>query len=278
MWGMNRLFFGTAGIPLCTETRTTQNGIAEVRRLGLDAIELEFVQSVNITMEKAPEVKRTAERNNVTLSCHGQYFINLASLESAKVHASISRILNAATIADACGAYSVTFHSGFYMGQEPEKVYALVKKNLKSVMEKVKDAGLKLWIRPETTGKATQFGDLKELCTLSAEFNQVLPCIDFAHLHARTQKLNTAQEFHDMLSLYEKTLGKSALKNMHIHMTGINYSDRGERNHLELKESDMNYKDLMRTLKEFSCAGIVISESPNIEKDALLMKKYFEEL
>ena len=274
---MNKLLFGTAGIPLCTKKHTTQDGIAQVRELGLDAMELEFVQSVNIGMEKAPEVKKTAETNAVTLTCHGQYYINLASLEPAKVHASIQRIMNAAKVADACGAYSMTFHPGFYMGQEQEKVYALIKKNLKSVMEKVTDAGLKLWIRPETTGKATQFGDLKELCTLSAEFNQVLPCIDFAHLHARTQKLNTAQEFHDMLSLYEKTLGKSALKNMHIHMAGINYSDKGERNHLELKDSDMNYKDLMRTLKEFSCAGVVISESPNIEKDALLMKKYFEQ-
>lgn len=272
---MDHILFGTAGIPLSTDKRTTINGIAQVHSLGLDAMELEFVQSVNIAREKTQEVLKTAEKNHVQLTCHGQYFINLASLEPPKVHASISRIVHAATIADACGAYSMTFHSGFYMGQKPEKVYALVKKNLKIVMEKVKDAGLKLWIRPETTGKATQFGDLKELCTLSAEFDQVLPCIDFAHLHARTQKLNTSQEFHDMLSLYEKTLGKSALKNMHIHMAGINYSDKGERNHLELKDSDMNYKDLMRTLKEFKCAGIVISESPNIEGDALLMKKYF---
>ncbi|MFA6888409.1 MAG: TIM barrel protein [Candidatus Woesearchaeota archaeon] len=275
---MNTLLFGTAGIPLCTEKRTTLQGITEVRKLKLDAMEIEFVQSVNITKEKAPEVKKTAEKNSVQLTCHGQYFINLASLESEKITASINRIINAATIADACGVYSMTFHAGFYMGQEPEKVYTLIKKNMKIVMEQVQDTGLKLWIRPETTGKATQFGDLKELCTLSSEFDQVLPCIDFAHLHARTGKNNTQTEFHDMLSLYEKTLGKSALKNMHIHMAGINYSEKGERNHLILKDSDMNYKDLMKTLKEFNCAGIVISESPNIEQDALLMKNYYEKI
>jgi deoxyribonuclease-4 len=275
---MNKLLFGTAGIPLCTEKRTTLNGIAEVRNLGLDAMELEFVQSVNIAKEKTCEVKETAEKNNVALTCHGQYFINLASLEKAKVHASIQRIMNAATVADMCGAYSMTFHPGFYMNQSKEKVYNSIKKNMEEVMKKVKDANLKIWIRPETTGKATQFGDLKELCTLSAEFDQVLPCIDFAHLHARTQKLNTKEEFHDMLSFYEKILGKNALKNMHIHMAGIHYSEKGERNHLELKDSDMNYKDVMKTLKEFSCAGVVISESPNIEKDAILMQKYFESI
>jgi len=40
----------------------------------------------------------------------------------------------------------------------------------------------------------------------------------------------------------------------------------------------MNYRDLMKSLKEFDVRGVVISESPNLEKDALLMKKYYESL
>ena len=73
----------------------------------------------------------------------------------------------------------------------------------------------------------------------------------------------------------EKALGKKALENMHIHMSGINYGEKGEKNHLVLKDSDMNYKDLMKTLKEFKCKGVIICESPNLEKDALLMKKAY---
>ncbi len=275
---MNNLLFGTCGIPLSTneKCRSTLTGIQQVRALGLDAMELEFVQSVNIKLEKAPEIRKTAEQNNVALTCHGQYFINLASVEQNKIKASIQRIINAATVADACGAYSMTFHPAFYQKQDPKKVYEAVKKQMKEVMQEVSDAGLKIWIRPETTGKPTQFGDLKELCTLSAEFDHVLPCIDFAHLHARTAgKLNTTEEFHEILSFYEKTLGKNALKEMHIHMAGINYSEKGEKNHLPLKESDMNYKDLLKTLHAFGCCGILICESPNIEDDALLMKKYW---
>ncbi|MBI5073219.1 TIM barrel protein [Candidatus Woesearchaeota archaeon] len=278
---MNTLLFGTSGIPISTpdKCRSTQTGIQQVNKLGLDAMELEFVQSVNIKIDKAPAVKKTAEENNVALTCHGQYFINLAAFEQHKIKASIQRILNAATVADACGSYSMTFHPAFYQKQDPQKVYGTVKKHMKDVMRQVKDSGLSIWVRPETTGKPTQFGDLKELCNLSAEFDQVLPCIDFAHLHARTGgNLNTKNEFHEMLSFYEKTLGKTALKNMHIHLAGINYSDKGERNHLPLQESDMNYKDLLKTLHEFGCAGVLICESPNIEKDALLLKKYYQSL
>ena len=65
------------------------------------------------------------------------------------------------------------------------------------------------------------------------------------------------------------------MNNIHIHLAGINYNEKGERNHLNLKDSDMNYKDLLKTLKEFHCKGVVVCESPNIEKDAMLLKKTY---
>ena len=115
---MNDLLFGTAGIPLSSNPRTTTDGIKHVRKLGLGAMELEFVRSVNITKDRAPEVKKAAEESNVVLTCHAPYFINLNSLEKAKIKASIERILNSARIASLCGGYSVCFHSGFYIGMD----------------------------------------------------------------------------------------------------------------------------------------------------------------
>lgn len=276
---MNRLIFGTAGIPLSTQNRNTLEGIKEVKRFGLGAMELGFVQSVNISEEKATEVKKTSEQNNIILTCHGQYFINLNAVEKAKIEASKQRIFNAARIADLCGACSMTFHPAFYLGQEKKIVYEKVKSQLKEVVKKIRDAGHKIWIRPETTGKVAQFGDIDELLKLSTEIEQVMPCVDFAHLHARSGgKNNTSSEFREILEKIEKFLGREGLDNMHIHMSGIAYSEKGEKNHLVLKESDFNYKDLLKVWKEFKIKGVVISESPNIEGDALLMKKIFEAL
>ncbi len=65
---------------------------------------------------------------------------------------------------------------------------------------------------------------------------------------------------------------------MHIHISGIHYTDKGERHHLPLKESDFNYKDLCKAFKEFKIKGVVISESPIIEADAILMKKTYKKL
>jgi deoxyribonuclease IV len=276
---MQNLIFGTAGIPTSTEERSTLNGIKQIKKLNLGAMEMEFVQSVNISEEKAPEVKKAAQENDVILTCHGQYFINLNAVEKAKIEASKQRIFKAAKIADLCGAFSMTFHPAFYLGQEKNLVYEKVKVQLKDVVKQVQNAGHKIWVRPETTGKGAQFGDIDELLKLSTEIEQVMPCIDFAHLHARSGgKYNTPAEFKEILEKVEKMLGKEGLQNMHIHMSGIAYSEKGEKNHLILEESDFKYKDLLKVWKEFKIKGVVINESPNIEEDALLMKKTFEEI
>ena len=165
------------------------------------------------------------------------------------------------------------------MKEDKGKVYETITKNVKEIVKKVKEFDDKIWMRPETTGKASAFGDYKEIINMSKEVEQVMPCIDFAHLHARSGGLyNTKKEFEDILALVEKDLGREALNNMHIHIAGINYSEKGERNHLELEKSDMNYKDLLRTFKEFKLKGVVVCESPNIEKDAKLLKDFYENL
>ncbi|PIZ51322.1 hypothetical protein COY27_03925 [Candidatus Woesearchaeota archaeon CG_4_10_14_0_2_um_filter_33_13] len=272
------LRFGTAGIPLSTNNPNTISGIAQVRTLNLDCMELEFVRSVNISAEKAPEVKAVAKKNDVALTCHGQYFINLNSAELEKIEASKKRIFQAAKIASLCGAESMTFHAAYYMGQNPEVVYQKVKSGLKEIIKKLNDQGHRIWVRPETTGKATQWGDLREIVKLSTELEQVLPCIDFSHLHARTGKNNTTEEFKEMLEFIEKKLGRDALNKMHIHLSGIEYGAKGEKNHLILEDSDLNYKELLKVWKEFTIKGNVICESPNLESDALLLKKFYQNI
>ncbi len=275
----SKLLFATPGIPLSTQPRDTSNGIREVNKLGLGAMELEFVQSVFITKEKAPEIRKVVDAEQVVLTCHAPYFINLNAIEPEKRGASRSRVLQSAKILDACGGYSVCFHPGYYLGMEPQKVYNAVKVEMKKIMEEVNSLGLKVWIRPETTGKPTQFGSIEELCELSAEFDQVLPVVDFSHLHARTNgKYNTEPEFRQVMELIEKKLGKAALANMHIHLSGINYGPKGEKNHLIFKESDMNYNGLLSVLKDFNVKGVLVCESPNIEEDTLLLKSAFEKL
>ena len=170
----------------------------------------------------------------------------------------------------------MTFHAAYYLGMEHETVYKNVKEQMKKIVDELKSSGNSIWVRPETTGKPTQFGSLKEILRLSQELDHVMPCVDFAHLHARTGgKENSIAEFRATLELIEKGLGRKGLENMHIHMSGIAYSEKGERNHLTLKESDFKYEELIKVWKEFKIKGVVISESPNIEEDAKMMQRLY---
>lgn len=273
---MNKLLFGTPGIPLSTKPSNTLNGIKQVKKLKLDAMELEFVRSINVNEKLAPEVKKLAKKLNIILTCHGQYWVNLASKEKSKYKASINRILSAARRLHDCGAWSATWHFAFYQNRPKEKVYEIVKKATKNIIKELQNESIKLWIRPETTGKPAQWGSLQETIKLSQDVEQVLPCIDYAHLHAREGKNNTFEEFQDILTKVEKALGKSALNNMHIQVSGINYGPKGEKNHLNLKESDFNWKSMLKSWKEFKIKGVVITESPNVENDTLLLKKAYK--
>lgn len=276
---VDRLRFGTAGIPISTPKPSTLTGIEQVKKLGLDAMELEFVRGVNLKPEMAKKIKYAAQKNDILLTAHAPYYINLNATEKAKREASKNRIIQSAERLHEAGGWSVVFHAGYYLKQEPSKVYDTIKSEIRDIVKTLQDKGVNVWIRPELTGKPTQFGSLNELIRISQEVEQVLPAIDFAHCHARNKgKYNSTEEWREMLSLLEEGLGRDALNNMHIHISGIEYSDKGEKNHLNLQESDMKWKDLLRVLKEFKVKGVVISESPNIEGDAILMKRKYEKI
>jgi len=277
---LDRLRFGPAGIPLAlTKNRGAVEGVRKTAELGLDAMELEFVYGVRMPPTTAADVKSVAREVNVSLTAHGPYYINLNSKEKEKVEASLKRILDTARVAHAAGAFSITFHAATYMKDPPGKVYDKVKECIREIVRMLGEEGVEVWVRPETTGKASQFGSLQELVQLSKEVEGVLPCVDFAHIHARTGgKCNSQEEFAEILSYLENELGRECLDNMHIHISGIEYTEKGEQNHVNLEESDLKYTDLIEVWREFDVKGVVISESPNLEGDAILLKKLYYKL
>jgi deoxyribonuclease IV len=275
---MKQLHFGTAGTPHSCRERTTIEGIRRVKELGLGCLEVEFVRGVRMKEETAKAVNEVRASTGVELSAHGPYYINLNAKEKEKIDASIERILQTARIAKICGASTITFHAGFYLGMEADKTYSVIKSNMRKIVDTLRAEGNNLWIRPETTGKGTQWGSYEEIVKLSAEMDNVMPCVDFAHVHARTNVYNTYDEFRKILTHIENHLGKKALQNMHIHVAGIEYSEKGERHHLNLNDSDLKYKEMLKAWKDFDIKGIVICESPNIEEDAMLLQKEYKKI
>jgi len=276
-WGPREgLLFGTGGVPESLESKDTVSALRFLRAFGLDAMELEFVRGTFPGEETARLIARTAEEQGIRLTAHGPYFINLNSPEPDKIAASRGRIVRTARTGSLCGAESVTFHAGFYHDDPPETVFRRIEAELVRVMEDVRLLGVAL--RPETTGKPSQFGSVEEVLRLSAGIEGLHPCIDWSHLHARTGACNSAREFRAVLDAVRGALGKDELGILHMHISGIQFGPRGEKKHVDLRESDFNYADLLRVLMDEGASGFVICESPHREDDALLMKELYGKL
>ncbi len=275
---MTKLLFGPAGVPLSAKSSSTTAGIERVAELGLGCMEIEFVQGVKMSEASAILVGKLAREKGIALSAHAPYFINLNAKEPEKIIASQQRILQTARIAHLCLAKSIIFHAAFYLDDPPDIVYSQVKKYLQEVVTELRAENNRVVIRPEVTGKNSQFGTLEEVIKLSTEIDGVAPCLDFAHWHARTGKFNSYDEFVEILSQVEKALGKQALADAHIHVSGIAYGKGGETKHLNLKESDFNYIDLIKALVDYQVGGLVIAESPNLEEDALLLQETYNRI
>ena len=273
------LQFAVPGCPLDTPSPGgTVEGLKYIHTLGCTAMELEWVQRVPTNVEHLEKIGRTAKELDLTLTVHAPYYINLNSPEPEKLLASKKRILAALTMAQIAGARSVCVHAAFYLGMPPEKAFENVRRAVNDVLkQKTKyfpDVNLAL----ETMGKPSQFGTMEEVLKISKEFD-IYPCIDPAHLHARSNgKINTTKEWNDMFDLYEDFLGKASLKQMHLHFSGIAYGAKGEKHHLPLQESDARWKDFVKILKKRKIGGICVCESPLMEVDTILLQKTYSEV
>ncbi len=272
----DRLLFGTAGVPNSTAKKNNPvEGVKRIHELGLDCMQLEFAHGVRMKEEVSSALRKVSYELGVPLTSHGPYYINLNAREQDKIDSSVERIIQTAKISDLCGAESMTFHAAFYMKDSPYDVFDLVEKSLNVIEERLSRLDIEIELRPELTGKTSQFGSLEELISLSKSVTSCKPCMDFSHLYARTGEVNTYDGFSKVLETLKTEIGPQALKEMHIHISGISSNSKGDLKHLNLEKSKFNWKDLMKALKDQDCRGYVVCNSPNLEADAAMLKQYY---
>ena len=273
--------FGTVGSPLATPKKPggSAGAIEFSKSIGLSTLELGWVQSVRVTEGTCAAIKARGQEHQVALSVHAPYFFNLNATDE-EWPKSRKRLMDAALYGNLAGATDIVFHPGSYFGRDRREVLALAIPRLQGCVEELRKAGNPVTLRPETMGKSAMLGSFEDTLEMSKVVKGVEPCIDFAHLHARPGDgtMNTYDEWAALLKKYQKVLGKRALKRMHIHLSGIEYGPKGEKNHLELAKSDLKLDALYQALHDFGCAGRILCESPIMEEDALNMKRAWIEV
>ena len=273
--------FGTVGSPINTPKKPggSVGAIQFTRTIELDAFELGWVQSVRVSEETCAAIRQAASAVDVALSVHAPYYINLNASDE-EWPKSRKRLMDAAHYGNLAGATDIIFHPGSYFEREPVEVLKLAIPRLHGCVDELRAAGNPVILRPETMGKSAMLGSLEDTVEMAKSIPGVLPCLDFAHLHARPGDgtINSYEEWSTRLEMIAKTLGAEALKALHVHLSGIEYGPKGEKNHLPVAESDLDLKGLFRALHAFGAAGRILCESPAMEEDARYMKTVWQEV
>jgi deoxyribonuclease IV len=273
--------FGTVGSPMNTPKKPggSVGAIQYSHEIGLGALELGWVQSVRVSAETCALIKAAANEQRVAISVHAPYFINLNAGDE-EWPKSRQRLMDAAHYGNLAGATDIIFHPGSYFERPPQEVLAVAVPRLRGCVDELRAAGNPVTLRPETMGKSAMLGSLEDTLTMASEIPGVEPCLDFAHLHARAGdgSINSSEEWSDRLKLYSDTLGKPALRHLHIHLSGIEYGPKGEKNHLKLEDADLDLKALFKALNDAGAGGRILCESPIMEEDALTMMKTWKKI
>jgi len=218
--------FGPAGLGGVSDAVST---LEHYHKLGLKACEIAFTYGVYIKDKKdAEEIGKVAKKLGISLSIHAPYWINLNSFDKEKLEKSKERILECLKVGTWLGAKLVVFHPGFYGSMDKEQTYENIKNQIMEIHKIRMKKNYSPKLAPETTGKINVFGSIDEIANLTKETGCEF-CIDFAHILAREK----SYEFERVRKVFSKH------KNWHVHFSGIEFSDKGERRHKTTSEKEL---------------------------------------
>lgn len=259
----NKIHIGPAGLG------SVDDAIANLEKfasLGFKACEISFTYGPYIKeQDRAERIGEAAKKLGIQLSIHAPYFINLNSDDKTKVGASRQRILSCLKVGTWLDAKYVVFHPGFYGKMSKEETYENIKIQMLKLEEERKEKKYTPKLAPETMGKINVFGSIEEIAQLVKD-TKCHACIDFAHILARYQG---DYKFEETLKTF------SDLKELHIHFSGIEYGEKGERKHK--KTEDKEWKQLLKALPK-NKEIFIINESPDNIRDSIEGIKIYNSL
>lgn len=252
-----------------------------LRIMGLDLYEYPCSRGIHISQETAGKLKINASQNNIELSIHAPYYINLASQDSEKILNSIEYIIKSVEAARWMGAKKVVFHPGSCAKIDREIAMRTVIESLKKTINIMDEMHYDdVIICPETMGKRNQIGTLDEIMELCRLDERLIPTIDFGHLNALGRgSLKDREDYRKVLLKIKNSLGEFRLKNIHSHFSRIEYTDAGEKKHWTLKDEQYgpDFEPLAELLVEYQINATIICESRGtMAEDAKELKSIYE--
>ena len=254
---------------------------AWLESMGLTAYEYSFGRGVNLSDEMAERIAAQAKQHGVAVSVHAPYFINLANPDPEKREVSFRYITESARLVRLLGGDRAVVHVGAIMKLSRAEALENCRKGLAEVYRRLDDMGLgDVHLCPETMGRPSQIGDLLETLAFCQMDARLIPCVDFAHLHALGHgALQTPEDFEPVLDAVERALGPERAKHIHIHFSTIEYTAAGEKRHRTFAETGYGprFEHLAPLLKARGWTPRIICECKGtMAEDAASMRRIYE--
>lgn len=270
---INMIRLGPAGNPVNYKGESSKV-CSYIRAMNLDAYEYQATYGVRVSERIAEGIKEDSSKNDIIVSIHAPYYINLSSPKDDVRERSIERLMQAARAGEWMGAYRIVFHPGFYSGQNKEKALKICEESISLLLEEIEASEIRdFCFAPETTGRISQVGSLSEIIEICQSFDNFEPTIDFAHIYARRRGApKEIEDYMNILNLLEDNLD---IEHLHCHYTRIEYTDKGEKKHHSLDEKDYGppLKPILYALIEKGWDYTIICETPHRDLDALKIKE-----
>lgn len=254
---------------------------AFLETMDLQAFEYQCGRGVNMGAEKAQLLGEKARNHKIALSIHAPYYISLAVEEEERRQKNAGHFLKSARLALAMGAKRIIFHPGGIGKMTREKALSLAKETLEPIIKELNEQGFgEIVFCPETMGKINQLGDLTEVLELCKLADNMLPCVDFGHLNARTGGgLKGIADYAAIFAQIENELGHEKAVRIHGHFSKIEYSNGGEKKHLTFQDTIFGpqFEPLMELIYKKQYYPTIICESDDTQaEDAQAMRRCYQ--
>ena len=276
---MAKVLFGPAGYP--DEAKGKPQIVFKIlAEAGINALEYAAVHGLRVKEENAGVIGKLAAQYGVSMSLHAAYYISLASKELKTRERSKQRLVKALKFAPAMGVKRIVFHPGTHGGLSREDAHLVIRDALRSVWSEAGELGGGAWLAPEIAGKISMYGSIDQIIRLCQEVEGCIPTIDWAHLYARSQgQINDKTSYLTVLDQFETELGNVFTENMHFHISGITFTEKGEASHKPCGDKwGPDLYPLMEIVDEVGYKPTFICESPNPLQGALYAKYILEEI
>lgn len=255
-----------------------------LKNRNLNAYEYSFSRGFTVSEFVAGELGKKCKENDIEISVHAPYYINLANPDDDFVEKSYNYILTSIKYLKIMGGHRCVFHPGTCGKLSRDEAFNLLKKRMKILVERIKQENIDMsdiLLCPETMGKSAQLGTYQEIAEICTYADYLIPTLDFGHINSILQgKLKTEKDFEEIIQHLNKTIGEDKVKKVHIHFSKIMYGDKGEIKHLTLEDEiyGPEFKPLSLVLKKYNMSPVVICESRGTQaEDANLLKNIYLE-